>query len=120
MPISSVEITWTSAGHTRWFKRKPSPVTAMVLGVSVNGMRVELPLKPKADPGDIVALSSGSDHAVARVVHADRREELAHQMVGVEITEMNPGFAADLYAVVATLRGDHGQIAEWWQRRSAP
>ena len=127
IPMSRVEITWTSAGQAKWLKRKPSPVTATVLGVSVNGMLVDLPLEPKADPGDIVALSSGANHAVVRVVHteqpvgqcgAHRDDELAQQLVGVEITEMSPEFAADLYAVVAGLRGDHGQLAEWWQRRS--
>ena len=117
LPISRIDITWTSAGRAKWFKRKPSPVTATVLDMSGSGMLMDLPLEPKANPGDIVALSSDGNDAVARVVHTARDEDWAHQLVGVEITKMSPEFAADLNAVVAALRD---QIAESWLEQSAP
>ncbi len=120
IPVSRIEITWMSTRRVKWFKRKPSPVTATVLDVSGTGMLMDLPLELKADPGDIVALSSDGNDAVARVVHTVRDEEWAHQWVGVEITDMCPEFAANLNAVVAALQHDQVQIAESWLGQSAP
>ena len=97
--MSRIDMTWMSTRPAKWFKRKPSRITAMVLDVSANGMLMELPLEPKADLGDIVALSSDGNDAVARVVHAARDEEF--QVVGVEITEMSSEFTTSLRAVVA-------------------
>jgi c-di-GMP-binding flagellar brake protein YcgR len=90
---------------------------AVIIDISVNGMYVELPLEPEAQLGDVVALSSDDNFAVARVVHMTRDEEQAKQFVGVEIAEMSPEFASDLNAVVASLRGDSGQLNELWDRR---
>jgi hypothetical protein len=77
-------------------------------------------LELKADPGDIVTLSSDGDDAVARVVHIVRDEQWAHQWVGVEITEMSPEFAANLNVLVTALGDDHAQLAESWLGQSAP
>ena len=109
IPISRIEMTWTSTRPAKWFKRKPSPVTATVLDVAAKGMLMELPLEPKADLGDIVALSSKGNDAVATVVHTDR--DMEFQRVGVEITEMSPEFAAELNAVVAA--GEIMRLPAW-------
>jgi c-di-GMP-binding flagellar brake protein YcgR len=119
IPTGLIEITWTPTRRAGWFKRK-RPVTATILDLSGNGMRMDLPLELKADLGDIVTLSSDGNDAVARVVHTVRDEEWDQQWVGVEITEMSPEFAANLDVVVAALGDDNVQIAESWLRQSAP
>ena len=119
-PTSRVEITWTAEDRAkRHVKRQAQTTTvaAAIIDVSVNGMYVELPLEPRAHLGDVVALSSDENYAVAKVVRTARDEEQAQQLVGVQITEMSPEFASDLNAVVAALRGDIGQLNEWWERR---
>jgi hypothetical protein len=80
-------------------------------------MYVELPVQPRAQVGDRVAISSDDNYAMAKVVRASCDEERGQQLVGVEITEMSPEFASDLNAVVAALRGDRGQLTDWWERR---
>ena len=119
-PTGRVEIAWTAEDRSKKKVKRQSPtttVTATIIDVSVVGMYVELPLQPKAQMGDKVALSSDENYAVARVVRASCDEERGQQLVGVEITEMSPEFAEDLNAVVAALRGDHGQLNDWWERR---
>ncbi len=119
IPTSRIEIMWTPTRRAKWIKRK-RPVTATILDLSGNGMLMDLPLELKADPGDIVTLSSDGDDAVARVVHIVRDEEWAHQWVGVEITEMSPEFAANLNVLVTALGDDHAQLAESWLAQLAP
>ena len=119
-PIDRVEITWTAEDRAKKRVKRQAQTTtvpAAIIDISVNGMYVELPLEPKAHLGDVVALSSDQNYAVAKVVRAVRDEEQEQQLVGVEITEMSAEFAADLNAVVAALRGDSGQLNEWWDSR---
>lgn len=119
-PSSRVEIAWTAEDRSKKKVKRQAPtttVTATIIDVSVAGMYVELPLEPKAQLGDSVAISSDDNYAVARVVRASCDVERGQQLVGVEITEMSPEFAADLNAVVAALRGDRGQLNDWWERR---
>ena len=119
-PTGQVEITWTAEDRSKKRVRRQaqtSTVAAAIIDVSVNGMYVELPLEPRAQLGDVIALSSDDNFAVAKVMRTARDEEQAKQLVGVEITEMSPEFASDLNAVVAALRGDGGHLSEWWERR---
>ena len=119
-PTSRVEISWTAEDGSKKGVRRRQPsttVTAVIIDVSVMGMYVELPPEPRARVGDVVALLSDENPAVARVVRSAYDEEQGHQLVGVEITDMSREFADDLNAVVAALRGDDGQLSEWWERR---
>ena len=119
-PRSPVEITWTVEDRSkRKTKRETqtTSVTGAIIDVSVTGMYVDLPLEPRAEVGETVALSSDGNYAVARVVRASSDEERGRQLVGVEITEMSPEFTTDLNAVVAALRGDRGELTAWWERR---
>jgi len=119
-PSSRVEITWTAEDRSKQLIRRKHPttsVTAAIIDVSVNGMYVELPAEPRAQEGDVVALMSDDKPAAARVVRASFDREKDQQLVGVEITDMSREFADDLHGLVAALRGDRGQLAEWWQRR---
>ena len=119
-PTSRLEVTWTAEDRAKKRIRREAQTTtvaAAIIDVSVNGMYVELPLAPKAHLGDIVALSSDENYAVAKVVRTASDEEQALQLVGVEITEMSPEFSSDLNAVIGALRGDHGQLNDWWDRR---
>ena len=128
-PLGRVQITWTPGDQptpgdqltpadqpTPAINPPPAIVSAMVLDVSVSGMLLDLPLELQTEPGDIVTLSWDDHDAVARIAYTTRDEEPDHQLVGVEITEMSPEFTTNLYAVVACLRGDHGQLAEQWHR----
>ena len=119
-PTSRVEIAWTAEDRSKKRVRRKHPtttVTAAIIDISVNGMYLELPPEPRAHVGDIVALQSDDKPAVARVVRSSYDQEKGLQLVGVEITDMSLDFADDLNAVVAALRGDHGHLAMWWERR---
>lgn len=119
-PTRPLEITWTVEGRSkRMIKReaKTTTVTGRIIDVSVTGMYVELPLEPRAEVGETVALASDGNYAVARVVRASYDEGRGRQLVGVEITEMSPEFTSELNAVVAALRGDRGELNAWWDRR---
>jgi hypothetical protein len=120
-PTDRVQIKWT--GQNRGKRRvlphgaSTATVDAVIIDVSVTGMYLELPLRPAAEAGDVVSLSSDGHRAVAKVVRASVDEIRGCQLVGVEIAEMSPEFASDLHTVVAALRGDTGQLTEWWERR---
>jgi hypothetical protein len=119
-PTTPVEISWTVEDRSkRKIKREhqKTTVTGTIIDVSVTGMYVDLPLEPRAEVGETVALASDGNYAVARVVRASHDEGRGRQLVGVEITDMSPEFTSDLNAVVAALRGDRGELTAWWERR---
>lgn len=112
-----VELTWIAPGRSRRLLRRSraKSVPAVVLDVSVNGMRLSLPTQPRAEVGDTVVIESDGNSAAARVVRAEMNKIETMQICGVVITDMSDGFARDLNALVESLRTVKGQLVERWQ-----
>lgn len=102
---SHVEIEWLAATYRKGLRRRMVVPTAEVLDLSMGGMLVEAPGKPRLEIGAMVELASEGHLATARVAHKHVALDPGKQLLGIELVEMSEAFSASLHEAVRALRG---------------
>ncbi len=100
-----VEIEWLSAKYRKGLRRRVVVPSAEVLDLSMGGMLVDAPGKPRLEIGAMVELASEGHLATARVAHKHVALDPGKQLLGIELVEMSEAFAASLHEAVRALRG---------------
>ena len=100
-----VEIEWLAATYRKGLRRRMVVPTAEVLDLSMGGMLVEAPGKPRLEIGAMVELASEGHLATARVAHKHVALDPGKQLLGIELVEMSEALSASLHEAVRALRG---------------
>lgn len=100
-----VELEWLAGRRRKGIRRRVEVPTAQVLDLSMGGMLVEAPAKPRLEVNDVVEIASDGNRATARIAHKHVAIDPDKQLLGIEFLRMSEAFEASLHALVRLLRG---------------